>query len=112
MVAVQGPQVAGKARTLRDMIISLAISTYEVLCVASYNVAVDTEALAVWNALSPEERKVSKYLRLETDGAERAQRLAQVEYANYAAEERPEKGWQIFPIWYLLMKAEESGQMR
>ena len=64
--------------------------------------------MAVWNALSSEERKVFKYLCLETDGAGKAQCLAKVGYANPTAEERPEKGRQIFPICYLLMEAENS----
>ena len=87
MVAVQGPPGAGKTRTLADKIIALTKIGHKTLCVASSNVAVDIDAMAVWNALSPEERKVYKCLRLETDGAERAQRLAKAGYADYTGED-------------------------
>ena len=87
ITVVQGPPGAGKTRTLRDKAIALAKVEHKILCVASSNVAVDTDANAVWDGLSPEERKKYKCLRLETNGAERAARLAKVNYAHYTGEE-------------------------
>ena len=83
ITVVQGPPGAGKTRTLRDKAIALAKIGHKIACVASSNVAVDTDAEAVWRGLSPEDRKVIKCLRLETDGAERAQRLIKANYAFY-----------------------------
>lgn len=87
ITVVQGPPGAGKTRTLRDKAIALAKIGHKILCVASSNVAVDTDANAVWDCLSPEERKKYKCLRLETNGAERAARLTKVNYAHYTGEE-------------------------
>ena len=90
LTAVQGPPGAGKTRTLRDKMIALAKVGHKVLCVASSNVAVDTDATAVYKALGPEDRKIYKCLRLETDGAERAQRLSKLDFAEYTGEEGEE----------------------
>ncbi len=57
---------------------------HKVACIAPSNVAVDTDANAVWKGLTDEERKTIKCLRLETDGAERAQRLTKIGYAHYS----------------------------
>ena len=83
IVAVQGPPGAGKTRTLRDKIIALTKVGHKVACVASSNVAVDTDAMAVWTGLSEEDRKTYKCLRLETDSAEKAQRLSRVGFGHY-----------------------------
>lgn len=87
MVVVQGPPGAGKTRTMRDKIIALTKIGHKVVCVASSNVAVDTDATAVWSGLSAEDRKVIKCLRLETDGAEKAQRLTKLNFAAYTGKE-------------------------
>ena len=86
IVAVQGPPGAGKTRTMRDKIIALTKIGHKTLVVASSNVAVDTAARAVWDGLSEEERKSIRCLRLETDGAERAQRLTRRAYGHYTGE--------------------------
>ena len=90
IVAVQGPPGAGKTRTLRDKVIALTKIGHKVLVVAPSNVAVDTDAEAIWKALTPEDRKTIKVLRLETDGAEKAQRLTKVGFAQYAGKEGEE----------------------
>ena len=91
IAVVQGPPGAGKTRTLRNKLISLVKVGHKAVCVASSNVAVDTDAQAVWTALSLEERKTYRCLRLETHGAEKAQRLAKVGYADYTGEELKEE---------------------
>lgn len=58
ITVVQGPPGAGKTRTLRDKVIALTKIGHKTLCVAHSNVAVDTDATAVWAGLTPEERKV------------------------------------------------------
>lgn len=83
MCVIQGPPGAGKTKTLRNMLIALVKIGHKAVCVASSNVAVDTCANAVWAGLSPEERKQYKCLRLETNGADKAQRLSKVGYAAY-----------------------------
>ena len=83
IVAVQGPPGAGKTRTLCDKIIALTKVGHKVACVAPSNVAVDTDANAVWDGLSKEERTTYKCLRLETDSAEKAQRLTKIGYGHY-----------------------------
>ena len=90
IVAVQGPPGAGKTRTLRDKVIALIKIGHKVLVVAPSNVAVDTDAEAIWKALTPEDRKTIKVLRLETDGAEKAQRLTKVGFAHYSGKEGEE----------------------
>ena len=86
IAVIEGPAGAGKTRTLREKAIALAKVGHHVLCVASSDVTVDLDARAVWSGLSPEERKTYKCLRLEAGGAERAQRLAKVNYAHYTGE--------------------------
>ena len=90
IVTVSGPAGAGKTRTLRDLLISLLKIKHTVLFVATANVAVDTNATAVWEALTPEERKEFKCLRLEAGGAERAAMLSKVNYAAYQNEDGEE----------------------
>ena len=87
IVTVHGPPGAGKTRTMRDKIIALAKVGHKVLCVASSNVAVDTDARAVWEGLTEEERKTYKCLRLETDAAEKASRLLKRGYGQYTGKE-------------------------
>ena len=87
IAVVQGPSGAGKTRTLRDKAIALAKIEHKILCVASSNVAVDTDANAVWDGLTPEERKKYKCLRLETNSAKKSQRLKKLDYARYTGDE-------------------------
>ena len=61
--------------------------THEVLCVASSNLAVDTGAQSIWASLTPEERKIIKCVRLETDSTEKAQRLTKLNYTDYTGQE-------------------------
>ncbi|KAL9071325.1 MAG: hypothetical protein Q9161_004341 [Pseudevernia consocians] len=83
IVTVQGPSSASKTRTLRDKIITLMKVGHKVACVASSNVAVDTDAKGVWAGLSKEVRPIYKCLHLETDSAEKAQRLIRIGFGYY-----------------------------
>ena len=83
IVTVSGPPGTGKTRTLRDKIIALLKIKHKVLCVAAANVAVDTDATAVWQGLTADERKEFKCLRLEGGGAEQAAILSKINYAAY-----------------------------
>ena len=87
IVAVADPPGAGKTKTLVDKCIALLKINHKVLCVAAANVAVDTDANALWKALTPEERKQYKCLRLEGRAAERAAILAKVSYDAYGNKE-------------------------
>ncbi len=90
IAVIPGPPGAGKTKTLRDQVIALSKIGHKVACVASSNVAVDTDAIAVWQGLTADERTTFKCLRLETNDAERAQRLAKLAYAVYTGEEGEE----------------------
>lgn len=83
LVAVRGPAGTGKTSTLRDKCIALLKIKHKILCVAASNFAVDTDANAVWEGLTKEERKEIKCLRLESGGAEEAAILSKVNYAAY-----------------------------
>ena len=109
IVAVQGPPGAGKTRTLKDQVIALVKSGHKVLVVAASNTAVDADARAVWVGLSKEERKTIKCLRLETDGAERANRLAKRGYADYTGEEGEEDR---LPEYYETKEAQDDTAIR
>ena len=87
LVAVSGPPGAGKTRTLRDECIALLKINHKVLCVAAANVAVDTDATAIWKGLTTEERQKYKCVRLESGGAETAAILSKVNYAAYTTED-------------------------
>ena len=109
IVVVEGPPGAGKTKTLRNKLISLVKVGHKAVCVASSNAAVDTDANAVWKGLTPAERKTYKCLRLETNGAEKAQRLAQVGYAAYTGEEGEEDK---MPEYRAAAEAEDNPAIR
>lgn len=90
IVAVAGPPGAGKTRTHRDKCIALLKIKHKILCVATANVAVETDAMAVWDTLTKEEWQKYKCLRLESGGAEEAAILSKVNYAAYANKEGDE----------------------
>lgn len=69
---IQGPPGAGQTKTLRNNMIALVKVGHNSVCVASSDVAVDTDVNIVWKGLTPAERKAYKCLRLETNGAENA----------------------------------------
>ena len=85
-VKISGPPGAGKTRTLRDECVALLKIQHKVFCVAAANVAVDTDATTVWQALTPEERQKYKCLRLEARAAQIAAILVKVNYAAYKGE--------------------------
>lgn len=109
IAVVRGPPGAGKTKTLRNKLISLVKVGHKAVCVASSNVAVDMDANAVWKGLTPAERKTYKCLRLETNGAEKAQRLAQVGYAAYTGEEG---GEDKMPEYRAAAEAEDNPAIR
>lgn len=78
-----GPPVAGKTKTLSDMIIAPARTGHTVLCVASANTAVDLDARTVYHALGDEGQKLLKCHRFEADGADEAAILSKVNYNAY-----------------------------
>ena len=83
VVAVSGPPGTSKTRTLRDQAIALSKIKHKTLCAAGANVAVNTDAIAVWSGLTKEERKEIKCLRLESGGAEAAAVFSKANYAAY-----------------------------
>ena len=83
-VCVGGPPGAGKTRTLRSLIIGLAKVGHTVLSVATANSAVDTDAIAIYQTLSVEERKTIVCLRLESASTEHAMILKKTTYTDYA----------------------------
>lgn len=87
---IQGPPGAGKTKTLTHELIALVEVGHKPVCVASSNVAVDTNAQAVYKGLGPEGRRKYKCLRLETHGAEKAQRLSKIGFADYTGAEGEE----------------------
>lgn len=93
-VCVGGPPGAGKTRTLVNLIIGLAKIGHKILCTATANSAVDTDATAIWKGLAeqPEEdRLLIRCLRLEVGSAEHAMILKKSKYANYAGEDANKK---------------------
>ena len=87
IIAVSGPPGTGKTKTLSDKCIALLNIKHKILCVAGANVAVDTDATAIWKGLTTEEQRKYKCLRLETGGAETAAILSKVNYAAYTNKE-------------------------
>lgn len=109
IVAVQGPPGAVKTLTLRNKVIAMTKIGHKSLVVAPSNVAVDTAARAVWDGLSEEERKTIRCLRLETDGAERAQRLTRRAYGQFTGEPGEEDK---MPEYYDPKEAQEHPAIR